>query len=73
MRTVRRFEGFAMTKYRVAAKGPQSEVFVAANSAREACEAVVKATHDGQEVIVQDEAGTRMTEEALSELVKKGE
>lgn len=62
-----------MPMYRVIAKGPQSESFVMANSAREACEAVAKATHDGQDVVVEDEAGLRMSEEALAELVKQGE
>lgn len=62
-----------MPMYRVIAKGPQSERFVMASSAREACEAVAKATHDGHQVVVEDETGTPMTEEALAELVKQGE
>ncbi len=62
-----------LRSYRVSIKGPQSEIFVMAKSAKEACEHAAKATHDGQEIVIQDEAGKVLSEAELAERVRQGE
>lgn len=60
-------------QYRLTIRGPQSDMFILAKTAKEACEHAAKSTRDGQEIVIEDETGKVMSETDLAALVRQGE